>query len=82
MSLLDRPATDPNCGGCQGLGAHRRWCPAVVGLPASIWGRMGEQLEDLGDRIGSNEFAASNHCYAAAGLMKAKAKEAAEHFAG
>lgn len=37
------------CGGCHGLGSHRRWCPVVVGATAARIGQMGDDLDDLGD---------------------------------
>lgn len=37
------------CGGCRGLGAHRRWCPTVVGTTAARVGQLGDDLDDLGD---------------------------------
>ena len=35
------------CGGCDGLGAHRRWCPKVVGAYASSEREIDEEIADL-----------------------------------
>lgn len=66
----------PVCGGCAGLGSHRRWCEAAVGRAASILGRQAEQAEALGDQVGPNEMAAANHLWAAASLLRKAAAEA------
>lgn len=68
------------CGGCLGLGAHRRWCPEVIGRQASFLGRLAEDAEDLGDQIGPNVMGAANHCYEASGLLRKAAQEAADAF--
>lgn len=65
-----------DCGGCQGHGAHKRWCPAVVGPTAAMLGRYAEQAESLGDRVGPNEMGASNHLWQAASLLRKAATEA------
>lgn len=62
------------CGGCRNQGAHRRHCPHHPDY--SRWRELADQAEGLGDRIGPNEHAAANHCYAASGLLRAKAREA------
>lgn len=64
------------CGGCQGQGAHWRWCPEEVGLAASRYGIMSQQAENLGDQVGANETGAANHLYRAAGLLRKKAEQA------
>lgn len=69
---------DPACGGCRGEGAHRRWCPAVVGLAASIYGPMAEELETMGDRIGPNNPGLANRAYDLSGRVRAWARELAE----
>lgn len=69
-----------DCGGCAGLGSHRRWCPVVVGRNASYIGRLAEQAGALGDSIGPNECGAANHAWAASALLRAKAQELAAEF--
>jgi hypothetical protein len=66
-----------DCGGCVGLGAHKRWCPAVVGRHASIMGRWSEQADQLADSVGANCADAANHLYAAAALLRKAARERA-----
>jgi hypothetical protein len=61
------------CGGCLGIGAHKRWCEIHVGRSAAFYGRLSEAAEALGDRIGGNDPGAANHCYAAAGMLKERA---------
>ena len=63
-----------DCGGCEGAGAHRRWCPERVGRQASQLGLLSERAEDLADMVGSNLPEASNALYRAAGLLREKAK--------
>lgn len=58
------------CGGCEGKGAHRRWCPAAVGLAASVYGPMAEQLESMGDRVGPNNMGLSNKLWALSSEMR------------
>lgn len=68
------------CGGCQGLGSHWRWCPESVGRSASLIGQLAQAAEDLGDRVGANNTGAANHLYAAAGLLYKDAGERKEEF--
>lgn len=63
-----------DCGGCQGLGSHKRWCPEVTGHRASIVGLAAEQCEALGDRVGSNDPGAANILYATAGKLGERAR--------
>lgn len=65
------------CGGCEGQGAHWRWCPWVVGANASIMGQQADRAESLGDSVGPNEMGASNHLWAAAALLRKAAAERA-----
>lgn len=58
-----------DCGGCAGLGSHRRWCPEAVGRGAALLGRYAEQAESLADSVGSNNTTAANLLYAAAGYL-------------
>jgi hypothetical protein len=62
-----------DCGGCKGEGAHKRWCPWIVGAAASRLGRQAEQAEALGDSVGPNCMGASNALYAAASQLRAEA---------
>jgi hypothetical protein len=66
-----------DCGGCAGKGAHRRYCPWVVGANASIMGRYAERAASLGDSVGPNEMGAANHLWAAAALLRKAAAERA-----
>ena len=66
-----------DCGGCAGKGAHKRYCPEVVGPAASIIGRWAERAGSLGDHVGPNEMGAANHLWAAAGLLRKAAAERA-----
>lgn len=53
-----------DCGGCRGLGSHRRWCPALVGKFDAVYGPISEQLNGIGDTIGSNNPGLANKAYA------------------
>lgn len=57
------------CGGCQGLGAHIRWCPEVVGYLPSVLGPLSERIENAGDLIGSNDMGLANRLYGVAGEL-------------
>jgi hypothetical protein len=59
-----------NCGGCQNLGSHRRWCRNKVGLSASIYGPMAERLESIGDTVGPNHMGLSNKLWQLSGEMR------------
>jgi len=63
-----------DCGGCEGLGSHRRWCPEVVGEAASYLGLKSEEAEHLGDLVGANCAGAANALYRAAGLLLVEAR--------
>ena len=67
------------CGGCEGLGAHRRWCPVDVGERAAYFGQLSEQAEALGDRIGPNDMGAANTAWQLASHLRtvAEAEKAA-----
>lgn len=69
-----------DCGGCSGLGSHRRWCSAVVGLAASQWGKMSEEADSLGDRIGGNAPHVANMAYTLASELLLRATEAKARF--
>lgn len=70
------------CGGCQGKGAHRRYCPAVVGRHAAMRGRWSQRCEDLADEIGANDPGAANRLYQLAGQFRTEAMTFAEAFDG
>ena len=57
------------CGGCQGIGAHRRWCPAVVGMTAHAWAIRASLTDDLADEVGSNDPEMANQLYRLAAQM-------------
>jgi hypothetical protein len=62
------------CGGCEGLGAHWRWCPKIVGHSASWIGEYAQQAENLADGVGANDPDAANMLYAAAARLRALAE--------
>ena len=62
------------CGGCQGLGAHTRWCREVVGYLPSVLGPLSEHIENAGDLIGSNDTGLANRLYRVAGELAEYAK--------
>lgn len=68
------------CGGCAGMGAHKRWCPVVVGAEASRRGKWSEQIEAMADSVGSNNPIAANHLYRAAAMLLADAMMFREEF--
>lgn len=63
-----------DCGGCAGLGAHRRWCRAKVGLNASVYGPMGERLNEMADQVGANNAGLASALYALSAEMREWAK--------
>lgn len=65
---------DPDCGGCRGAGAHRRFCRALHGRPAFQAYRQSQAAGSLADWVGSNEPGAANHLYAASGALYALAE--------
>lgn len=69
-----------DCGGCRGEGSHRRWCPEVVGHEAARLGRLAEEAESLGDRIGSNDPSAANRLYEMAEDLTLAAREPADEW--
>jgi len=64
---------DTTCGGCRGIGSHRRWCVEAVGPVASMRGRQAQAAEDLADAVGSNNVHAANLLYSASGLLREQA---------
>lgn len=61
------------CGGCNGMGGHKRWCSRNVGMRASYWGKLSEKATALGDEIGSNNPGLANVMYQAGGEMRERA---------
>jgi len=69
-----------DCGGCEGVGRHRRWCAEVVGYGASLLGRFSQQAETLGDQIGSNNTRAANMAYSLASELRQDANARAAEY--
>jgi hypothetical protein len=65
-----------DCGGCAGLGAHRRWCPYAVGETAAYFGQLSERAESLGDSIGPNDKGAANMAWQVAAILRQRAEDA------
>lgn len=64
------------CGGCRGLGSHRRHCP---NNPDYTYFRLlADRYEDLGDRL-SNDPGRANQAYALSGLLMRLHREAIEY---
>ncbi|QXG07417.1 hypothetical protein RitSun_47 [Mycobacterium phage RitSun] len=61
------------CGGCEGSGAHS---PRCITQPGSVWRRLADQAEALGDVIGSNDAEAANTVYRLAGRFMKKWEDA------
>lgn len=70
------------CGGCEGKGAHWRWCPKVVGPSASMMGRYAQQADSLGDSVGANDMGASNLLWQASGMLRTRALALAAEWRG
>lgn len=68
------------CGGCNGQGAHWKWCPAVKGELASMLGQCADRAEDIGDQVGANYMEGSNAAYRLSGLLRQRAEAAAKEF--
>lgn len=68
----------PDCGGCEGLGSHKRWCPRAVGQKASAAGVCAEMVDSLGDRIGSNDPVTTNELYVIAEKLRGIAERLRE----
>jgi hypothetical protein len=56
------------CGGCRGIGSHRRFCPHHPDYHP--WKQLAQMAEDIGDRIGSNDTGLANRAYALSGAIK------------
>lgn len=61
------------CGGCAGLGSHRRHCRHNPAYDRRI--EWADKAEHLGDMIGPNNMGAANHCYAAAGALRKEVRD-------
>lgn len=59
-----------SCGGCQGLGSHRRWCQRAVGVIASRYGEAAEACERFGDMVGPNDMGLANALWAASSRLR------------
>lgn len=60
--------SDAGCGGCRGIGAHRRYCPRNPDYHP--WRRLADMAESIGDTIGSNEPGIANRAYFLAGAIR------------
>ena len=65
-----------DCGGCDGLGSHRRWCPYAVGETAAYFGQLSERADSLGDAIGPNDMGAANMAWQVAAILRKRAVDA------
>jgi hypothetical protein len=61
------PVVDEGCGGCRGVGAHRKHCPRHPNYHP--WRRLADQAESIGDSIGEPGLA--NRAWDLAGRIKA-----------
>ena len=68
----------PECGGCNDLGAHTRWCPAIHGRRAARYASQAARAEALADEVGANCAHAANALYRAAALLNAEARIASQ----
>jgi hypothetical protein len=60
------------CGGCRGEGGYSSRC---ITQPGSLWRRLADMAEDLGDAIGSNDPEAANAAYGMAAKFKRRWQE-------
>ena len=65
-----------DCGGCAGLGSHRRWCPYAVGETAAYFGQLSERADSIADAIGPNDMGAANMAWQVAAILRKRAEEA------
>ena len=59
---------ESHCGGCTGQSTHRKHCRHNPNYSYKLL--LADRAEDIADQIGGNNPGASNHCYAAAGLLR------------
>jgi len=72
--ISQEPYTPENhCGGCSGLGSHRKHCQKNPNYDYKLM--LADRAESVADSIGANNTGASNHCYAAAGLLRQQVRE-------
>lgn len=67
------------CGGCQGIGSHRRLCPRHPDYHP--WKRLADMAETIGDTTGSNEPGIANAAYSLAAQIRAAMPEHPYHAA-
>lgn len=70
--------TAPYCGGCAGLGSHRRWCPEIVGPYAALVGAWADEVEGIADACGIPS--AANNLWRAASILREAAHEHADAY--
>lgn len=56
------------CGGCLGIGAHRKYCPHHPNWHP--WRQLADRAEDIGDRIGSNDTEIANTAYYLSSMIR------------
>lgn len=61
------------CGGCQGLGSHRRHCPRNPNYDYRL--KLADDAETLGDRVSGIDHALANHCWFVAGGLRLLVRE-------
>ena len=66
------------CGGCLGLGSHKRWCHQTVGSEAAKLGEAAERAEGMGDAIGIPE--AANVLWGASARLRAMAERSRDEW--
>lgn len=62
-----------NCGGCAGLGSHRRHCHKHPNYDYRLV--LADYAESLGDRIGPNDTVSANAAYGIAGRLRALVRD-------
>lgn len=68
-----RTTVGDQCGGCAGLGSHRRLCPRHPDYHP--WLRLAVMAEDIGDTIGGNDPGLANQAYSLASRIQEAMKE-------
>lgn len=66
-------ANPHDCGGCRGMGSHRRYCPRNPNYHP--WRRLADRAVDIGDQIGGNDPGVANQAYALAARIRALMEE-------
>lgn len=77
---MDASDNAGRCGGCNGLGAHKRWCITTVGPVASKLGPCSESMEEWGDRVGGVDGDTANMLYSIANVLEGRAAAARQKF--